>query len=141
MVNTIIYLCFGLALFFYLFINQLVMNLTDKPEVYKVFLDVVIILNIISGIVRLVGSILLLVLHRMISKMNNCKRYLFYLDIYKQKLLENYNNSLNKDFKSTIISSYYSTFISDGTGKKTEEQDLIRDDSSVNGSGKFNLIF
>ena len=111
LINTILY-SISIALFFYLFINQLIFD-------FKLEIDYV--LNTVSGFFRIFGSILLVVLYKRMKILKTCK--IFNLDEKREKGL-----SVNADFKSTIYSSYVSTFLS--SENKSHEIDYNSGDSS-----------
>jgi hypothetical protein len=86
LVNAIVYLVFGLVLFFYLIINEITINSsssdsevkpadTKSPIYYTVFINVIISLTIVSGIFRLLGSIFMLILVKIMKKIDLSKKH------------------------------------------------------------------
>ena len=75
------YCILGLGLFFYLIVTQMAISdnkmrpLEDpKPEIYySVFLKIIITLNIFAGVLRMLGSIFMLIYVRISNKIRKSK--------------------------------------------------------------------
>ncbi len=78
LVNSVIYLVAGLTLFFYLIVQEMQANSQgmkpidkSKPEIYySVFIEIIITLNIVSGVFRILGGLFMLIFVRISTKIS-----------------------------------------------------------------------
>jgi hypothetical protein len=81
-VGVSFYCIFGIGIFLYLIVTEMALEQSKmrpiedpKPEIYySVFLTLIIVLNIIAGVLRMLGSIFMLIYVRITSKINRGKK-------------------------------------------------------------------
>jgi hypothetical protein len=81
-VGVSFYCIFGIGIFLYLIVTEMALEQSKmrpiedpKPEIYySVFLTLIIVLNIIAGVLRMLGSIFMLIYVKITSKINRGKK-------------------------------------------------------------------